>query len=249
MYVSTLSREDEGASAGAAELPPEVRSLFQREQEIATIVYRDGLTTAKDVEHQLPETLANASVRSMLNRLVRKGILLQCQCGKNRSVIYVPALTEPFARQHALKRFAEDFCDGSLQRLLDEIGDFLARPTSLENLLSNYDRTPPKKVGELADRMREIATIVYQNGIANVRDIQAVLSEPLTTAGIRTLLNRLETRGIVRKRPSGRHREVAYLPAIVTRQVRRLALKRLIDGRFGASPEEALRSALQAMQA
>ena len=53
----------------------------------------------------------------MLNRLVRKGLLTRARCGEHGAFVYGPALTDARARELALRRFAEDFFDGSLEQL------------------------------------------------------------------------------------------------------------------------------------
>jgi predicted transcriptional regulator len=247
VYFSTAALEM-APGLGSGDLPPEVLSLFPRDQEIAAIVYRNGLATAKDVEAQLSAAITNASVRSVLSRLASKGILLQQKCGARGTIVYGPALTESFARQIALEHFADDFCGGSIESLANDLGDFFARPPSLTELLSCYDRAPPLEVRALSGRTREVATFVYRQGRASVRDIQANLSDPISTSCVRTLMNRLDTRALVKKRPSVHHREVVYLPAVVTRQVRRLALKRLVDERFASSPGTALQATLHLMR-
>ena len=63
----------------------------------------------------------------------------------------------------------------------------------------------PPEVQSLCPRMREIATIVYLNGPATTRDVQARISDPLTVYGIRTMLNRLVRKGVVTRRRSGCH--------------------------------------------
>lgn len=246
MYVSTITLEREKPEP-PRNLPPEVRTLFSREQEIAAIVYRGGVSTAKTVESQMQCPPTNASIRTILNRLVRKGILLECRPGKTGSILYVPALTEPFARHAAVKTFADDFYGGALDRLVKDIGEFIPRAPTLQTLLDNYDRSLPAEVETLVGRMREIASVVYCSGMASILDVQAAIPEPLAASGIRTAMNRLVARGIVRKRRGVRHQEVIYIPAIVTTQVRQLALKRLIDMRFDGSAEAALQSALHAL--
>ena len=209
MYVSTISLErEERPQEPLNNLPPEVRSLLRREQEVAAIVYRTGVSTAKDVEGQMRCPPTNASIRTMLNRLVRKGILLDCRAGKAGPIVYVPALTEPFGRHAAVKTFAEDFYEGDLNRLVEDISELVARAPTLRTLLDNYHRSPPAEVGSLAGRMREIASVVYSSGTASILDVQAAIPEPLALSGIRTAMNRLVTRGIVRKRPSVRRHEV-----------------------------------------
>jgi predicted transcriptional regulator len=226
-------------------LPPEVRKLFPRERQIAAIVYGNGLVTARDVEFHLAQSLTNSAVRSFLNRLVRKGLLLQQRCGKRRTIIYAPALTDSIALELAIKQFAEDFYDGSLAELADEVGEFFSRPPPLAELLEAYDRSTPLEIRQLSSRMSEIADIVYRNGASSNREIRSQIGDSLTRSCIKTLLGRMVLRGLIRKRPSGRHREFVYLPALVTRQVRRLALKRFIESRFAGSAGSALRAVLQ----
>jgi predicted transcriptional regulator len=93
--------------------------------------------------------------------------------------------------------------------------------------------------------MREIASIIYQRGGATVREIQARIEDPLTICGIRTLLIRMERRGLVRHRRSGRHSELFYLPAVVTDDVRQNALKCFVDEQFDGSAAAALRDLLR----
>ena len=100
---------------------------------------------------------------------------------------------------------------------------------------------------DASDVNREIATIVYLNGPATTRDVQARISDPLTVYGIRTMLNRLVRKGVVTRRRSGCHSEIVYLPAIQTEAVRELALKRFIERNFASDVSSALRSTLRLM--
>ena len=76
-----------------AHLPLEVERLFPREKEITeTLVYSRGLVTAVDVEQDLSEPICNAAVRSMLNRLVRKGVLSRAKCGRGGAFVYGPGI-------------------------------------------------------------------------------------------------------------------------------------------------------------
>ena len=247
MYFSNAALE-RANGLQASGLPPEVRSLAPREQEVAAIVYRNGLATAKDVEAQVAGSIRNASVRSFLNRLVDKGILLQHSCGVRGTFVYGPALTEAFARESAAWQFCENFYEGSLRRLADDIGEFYVRMPPVEELLDHYDRAPPQALRTLAPRMHEIGTAVYRNGASTITDIQAQLSDVRSRCGVRTLVNRMCERGIVRKRHALRYKEVVCLPAIVTRQVRRLALRRFIGERFDDSPGAGLQTVLHLMR-
>lgn len=228
-------------------IPPEVLQLFPREREIALVVYSRGLATAKDIEAALDGRLTNAAIRSMLNRLVRKGILFSHRYGRRRTLLYAAALSEGFAREMALKQFATDFCRGSISSLASEIADLLAAKPS-KSADFGRDFLPPQ-VQDLFPRMREIATIVYMSGGTTVRDVQAGLSDDISVYGIRTMLGRMTARGIVKRRRSGRHSEIIYLPGFATKEVRRIALQRFIEKRFEGSPAFALQVVLQLMRA
>src|SRR6476660_9278756 len=95
-------------------LPQEVERLLWREREVATIVYRLRAATANEVCDNLSSQLHNASVRSMLNRLVAKGILKRTMSGK--AFVYLPALTSSDSRTLALRHFAEDYFAGSVHQ-------------------------------------------------------------------------------------------------------------------------------------
>ena len=92
--------------------PMEVEQLLWREREVATIVYRLRAATANEVCENVSGQLHNASVRSMLNRLVAKGILKRTLSGK--AFVYLPALTATDSRTLALRRFADDYFAGSV---------------------------------------------------------------------------------------------------------------------------------------
>ena len=104
-------------------LPREVRLLLPREREIAEIVYELEAATANDVLGRLSAPLANPSVRSMLNRLVRKGILIRWLTG--RAFIYLPALTSIESRRIALVQFADDHFAGSIGKAAETMQEIL----------------------------------------------------------------------------------------------------------------------------
>lgn len=112
--------------SGHDSLPPEVTRLYRREREIAEIVYERGLATATDVQAELSAYLSNPAIRSMLNRLVSKGVLTKLKCGPRGTFVYGPALTRMAARETALRQFAEDFYAGSLPALAEAIADLFA---------------------------------------------------------------------------------------------------------------------------
>ena len=107
-------------------VPSEIEQLYRREREVALIVYRRGLATATDVQGALSTPLSNPAIRSMLNRLVAKGVLTRTKCGPYGTFIYGPAVTAASARETALRQFAEDFYSGSLSSLAGAIANLFA---------------------------------------------------------------------------------------------------------------------------
>jgi predicted transcriptional regulator len=127
MYIGDqASFRGSGEGAPARLFPREVELLYRREREIAAVVYRIGLATAADVQAELSRELSNPAVRSMLNRLVAKGILTRTRCGRFGTFVYGPALTPATEREAALRRFADDFYAGSLSSLARAIADLFA---------------------------------------------------------------------------------------------------------------------------
>lgn len=127
MYVGNEASFRIPAAAPDDEVVPvEVEQLYWREREVAIVVYRRGLATATDVQAELPARLSNPAIRSMLNRLVKKGVLTRTKCGPYGTFIYGPAVTRVSARETALKQFAQDFYAGSLPSLAGAIADLFA---------------------------------------------------------------------------------------------------------------------------
>jgi len=126
MYIGRDPFRTATAEADVAVAPPEIEQLYRREREVALAVYRRGLAAATDVQADLSAPLSNPAVRSMLNRLVRKGVLTRMRCGPYGTFIYAPAVTPASARETALKQFADDFYAGSLPSLAGAIADLFA---------------------------------------------------------------------------------------------------------------------------
>jgi len=68
--VTRIIKRLENHVVAGLRLPIEVTRLNRREREIATVVYALHAGTAEDVCFNLSDELNNASVRSMLTRLV-----------------------------------------------------------------------------------------------------------------------------------------------------------------------------------
>jgi predicted transcriptional regulator len=134
-----------------ADLPEAIARLFPREREVATIVYLRGKATAKEVEVGLTASLTNGSVRSMLNRLVKKGILSRRRSGKHKEFVYVSRITNAQVVENAARQFAEDFFGGSLHRSAMAMVDLVRKErnsASAQYGLNPADRQGPNSSPE-----------------------------------------------------------------------------------------------------
>lgn len=91
---------------------------------------------------------------------------------------------------------------------------------------------------KLSRRERQIMDIIYTAGEATVRQVQARLPEPPTDMAVRRMLQILEEKGQLRRRPEGR--EVVYLPAQSKARAGLSALQHVLDTFFGGAVDEAL---------
>lgn len=91
--------------------------LPPRERQVAQIVYARGEASAAEVIRALPDPLSSAAVRSMLSRLIGKGIVRRRRDGKR--FLYVPATANPAARDAALRRISRDYFGGSIAEATD----------------------------------------------------------------------------------------------------------------------------------
>ena len=106
--------------------PPQiVMNLAPAEREVALLVYQLGGCTAKEVHDRLGKRVTNATVRTMLRRLMNKRILSRRPAGQYKTFLYVPAITTEFVRQSAILHVAEQHFAGSLPRLAATLDDLM----------------------------------------------------------------------------------------------------------------------------
>jgi predicted transcriptional regulator len=120
--MATVKGHVARSDSSGLRLPREVMLLSWREREIARIVYRLQAATAEDVCFNL-EAIRNGAVRSMLNRLVAKGILKRTFGGK--AYVYLPDLSCANSAEQALKQFAEDYFGGSVEDAAETVARLL----------------------------------------------------------------------------------------------------------------------------
>lgn len=102
-------------------LPPAVFKLFPRMRELASVVYLSGGATARDVQASINDPLTICGVRTLLNRLVRKGILQRRRSGRHTEVLYLPAIVTPELQRTALIHFVDCNFDGSIVNALQTV--------------------------------------------------------------------------------------------------------------------------------
>ena len=113
------------AGGPTTELPRVVRQLAPREREVAALIYQRGALTAKEVGAHIP-VVSHGAIRTMLGRLVRKGILKCRHSGYGKTLLYLPAIESADIVEIALNRVAEDFYQGSVLKAAAAMRTFLA---------------------------------------------------------------------------------------------------------------------------
>lgn len=91
----------------------------------------------------------------------------------------------------------------------------------------------------LPRREREVAEIVYACGEASAQDICQALPDRLSNAAVRSMLQRIEAKGLVRRRKDGR--KYLYSAALPDRTIREAALRRIAKDYFDGSLVRAAR--------
>lgn len=99
--------------------------------------------------------------------------------------------------------------------------------------MPNLSRLPPRE--------REIARIVYAKGEASAVEIGRALPDPVSNAAVRTMLGRLQAKGVLRRHKEGN--KFFYAPAATDEAARQAALAKLsrdyFDGSMAALAEAA----------
>ena len=89
------------------------------------------------------------------------------------------------------------------------------------------------QVERLARREREVAEAVYAMGEASACEVAGALSDALSNSAVRSMLGRLEAKGVLRHRREGK--KYYYRPAATERKECEAALRRVSREFFGGS--------------
>ena len=90
--------------------------LTRRERQILEIIYSLEEATANQVQEKLPEQLANATVRTLLRVLEKKGLVKHRKAGKQ--FVYKPCVARKSAANSALTKVLDVFFGGSVEKAL-----------------------------------------------------------------------------------------------------------------------------------
>ncbi|MCR9292866.1 MAG: BlaI/MecI/CopY family transcriptional regulator [bacterium] len=85
----------------------------RRERQILEIIYRRGEATANEIVQDLPERLANATVRTLLRNMEDKGTVKHRKEGKR--FVYSPCVPRKSAAAKALQKVVDVFFGGSVE--------------------------------------------------------------------------------------------------------------------------------------
>ncbi|WP_370236495.1 BlaI/MecI/CopY family transcriptional regulator [Brevundimonas sp.] len=96
---------------------------------------------------------------------------------------------------------------------------------------------PQTSIDQLPRREREVFETLYRLEQATTATLRGVLADPLSDSAVRTLLSRLEAKGLVRRTagPDG----FVYAPVPRTDAVAEGALKRMVETFFAGSAASA----------
>lgn len=97
--------------------------------------------------------------------------------------------------------------------------------------MSTNGRVPTLQ--RLPPREREVAEAVIAGGEAAAADVLQRISGPMSNSAVRSMLRRLEAKGVLRKRSEGKR--YLYRPALGDPEVRELLVRRLAEQHFGGS--------------
>jgi len=106
--------------------------LTRREREMMDIVYASGGVTAREIHERMTDPPTDATVRTILRVLERKGHLRRRARGK--AYVYEARRPAAAAAKSAVRRLVDVFFGGSVERAVSGLLDANQRPLSVEEL-------------------------------------------------------------------------------------------------------------------
>jgi predicted transcriptional regulator len=103
------------------------------------------------------------------------------------------------------------------------------------------------QVSRLPRREREVAEIVHARGEATAAEVCDALSDPISNAAVRSMLTRLEAKGVLRRRKEGKR--FFYALDGTGEAAREAAMRRLSHDWFGGSLAQAAAALIELAKA
>ena len=97
-------------------------------------------------------------------------------------------------------------------------------------------------LARLRRREREIMEVVYRLGRASVAEVLANLADPPSYSSVRTMLNLLEQKGLLRHKPD--KRRYVYYPTVPRDRAKHSALSDVLKTFFDGSPTQVVAALL-----
>ena len=103
-------------------LPVEFDGLFPRQRELIRVIFVHGGATASEVHSLIPDPPPSVcGIRTLLNRLVRKGLLTRRRSGRHSEMFYMLTAPIPEVRLNALDRIAKEYFGGSKPKAVEAL--------------------------------------------------------------------------------------------------------------------------------
>jgi predicted transcriptional regulator len=98
--------------------------LSKRERQIMQIIYKHSNATVCDVLSEIPSPPTYSAVRSIMNILVRKGLLARTRSGKK--YVYYPTISTKKAMRSAIKQVLNTYFGDSLESFVTALLEILS---------------------------------------------------------------------------------------------------------------------------
>jgi len=130
-------------------------SLSRREREIMDILLELRQGSAREVTERLTDNPSNSTVRALLARMEKKGLIKHIE--ENLRYVFVPVISREKARESAFSRIAKIFYSGSMANavtgMVNQSGDELTDKEldeiekAIQDARSRRDRSKRDKSG------------------------------------------------------------------------------------------------------
>lgn len=113
-------------------LPPEYERLGPRQRDLMEVIAMSGGATLREVHSAIPDPPASIyGIRTLLSRLVRKGLLRTRRSGRHSELLYVAVSERSDVKLQAFDRIAREHFRGSKARAISALEQLAAARHSM----------------------------------------------------------------------------------------------------------------------